>query len=107
MISLPGIAVHSKIYESSASLVYRGIREADGRAHLRQESKGVHLLQFEQLVLDRKARQVYYCHQEIELTAKEFNLLEYFMRHPNQVLTRDQNSRWCLGVREFCQFKHH
>ena len=26
----------------------------------------------------------------IELTAKEYELLELFMRHPNQVLTRDQ-----------------
>jgi DNA-binding response OmpR family regulator len=60
------------------------------RAHLRQRTKATHLLQFEQLVLSRKARQVYYHHQEIELTAKEFDLLEYFMRHPNQVLTRDQ-----------------
>jgi DNA-binding response OmpR family regulator len=25
----------------------------------------------------------------IDLTAKEFNLLDLFMRHPNQVLTRD------------------
>ena len=60
------------------------------RAHLRQGLKTTHLLQFEQLVLDRKARQVFYHHQQIELTAKEFNLLEYLMRHPNQVLTRDQ-----------------
>ncbi|NES93779.1 MAG: hypothetical protein F6K32_00695 [Desertifilum sp. SIO1I2] len=28
MITLPGITIHSKIYESLASLVYRGIREA-------------------------------------------------------------------------------
>ncbi len=60
------------------------------RAHLRQGPKDAHLLQFEQLVLNRKARQVYYHNQEIELTAKEFDLLEYLMRHPNQVLTRDQ-----------------
>ncbi|MBF2005099.1 MAG: PAS domain S-box protein [Chlorogloeopsis fritschii C42_A2020_084] len=31
MIALPGVAIHSKIYESSASLVYRGIREQDDR----------------------------------------------------------------------------
>jgi PAS domain S-box-containing protein len=31
MIALPGIAVQSKIYESSASLVYRGIRVQDDR----------------------------------------------------------------------------
>lgn len=28
--------------------------------------------------------------QKIPLTAKEFQLLEYFLRHPNQILTRDQ-----------------
>lgn len=28
--------------------------------------------------------------QVIPLTAKEFQLLEYFMQHPNQILTRDQ-----------------
>jgi DNA-binding response OmpR family regulator len=59
------------------------------RAHLRQNQKD-HLLQFEQLVLNSKARQVYYEGREIELTAKEFDLLEYFMRHPRQVLTRVQ-----------------
>ncbi|MBW4485966.1 MAG: PAS domain S-box protein [Tildeniella torsiva UHER 1998/13D] len=32
MITLPGITIHSKIYESLASLVYRGIREQDGCA---------------------------------------------------------------------------
>ncbi|MFQ4138517.1 PAS domain S-box protein [Nodosilinea sp. PGN35] len=32
MITLPGITIHSKIYESSASLVYRGIREQDSCA---------------------------------------------------------------------------
>jgi DNA-binding response OmpR family regulator len=28
--------------------------------------------------------------QSMQLTAKEFQLLEYFMQHPNQILTRDQ-----------------
>jgi DNA-binding response OmpR family regulator len=34
--------------------------------------------------------------QPIPLTAKEFQLLEYFMKHPNQILTRDQlmNQVW-------------
>ncbi|MBD1847018.1 serine/threonine-protein kinase PknK, partial [Cyanobacteria bacterium FACHB-63] len=32
MIALTGITAQSKIYESSASLVYRGVREADSRA---------------------------------------------------------------------------
>lgn len=29
-------------------------------------------------------------YQSIQLTAKEFQLLEYFMQHPHQILTRDQ-----------------
>ncbi len=34
----------------------------------------------------------------IPRTAKEFQLLEYFMQHPNQILTRDQlmNQVWDL-----------
>jgi DNA-binding response OmpR family regulator len=71
------------------------------RAHLRQEPNATHFLRFEQLVLDQKARQVYYRHQEIELTAKEFNFLEYLMRHPNQVLTRDQILENVWGYESF------
>jgi DNA-binding response OmpR family regulator len=35
----------------------------------------------------------------IVLTAKEFQLLEYLMQHPNQILTRDQilNQLWEIG----------
>lgn len=36
--------------------------------------------------------------QPIPLTTKEFQLLEYFMQHPNQILTRDQlmNQVWAI-----------
>jgi DNA-binding response OmpR family regulator len=36
----------------------------------------------------------------ISLTAKEFQLLEYFMKHPDQVVTRDQliNQLWEIGA---------
>ena len=71
------------------------------RAQLRQGPKEAHLLQFGQLVLNQKARQVYYNNQEIELTAKEFDLLEYLMRHPNQVLTRDQILDDVWGYKNF------
>lgn len=71
------------------------------RAHLRQRSKSAHLLEFGQLVLNRNARQVYYHHQEIQLTTKEFDLLEYLMRHPNQVLTRDQILENVWGYESF------
>ena len=41
------------------------------------------------LDLNLTTRQVFRGSREVELTAKEFDLLELFMRHPNQVLTRD------------------
>ena len=34
--------------------------------------------------------------QVIPLTAKEFQILEHFMRHPNQLFTRDQLMRLLL-----------
>ncbi len=42
------------------------------------------------LMLSSVDRRVYYKNKEFFLTLKEFNLLEYFLSHPNQVLTREQ-----------------
>lgn len=52
-------------------------------------------LQVSNLVLDYKTSTVSILmaagdQQKIPLTAKEFQLLEYFMQHPNQILSRDQ-----------------
>ncbi|WP_225072661.1 response regulator transcription factor [Desulfuromonas sp. CSMB_57] len=43
---------------------------------------------FADLRLDPVSHKVWRANQEIDLTAKEYALLEYFMRNPNQVLTR-------------------
>jgi heavy metal response regulator len=40
------------------------------------------------LVLDPATREVFRSGTELELTAKEYAILEYLMRHPDQVLTR-------------------
>ncbi len=45
--------------------------------------------EYEELSLNPQTRQVFRGGVEIQLTAKEFDLLELFMRHPNQVLTRE------------------
>ena len=39
------------------------------------------------LVLNPNIRRAFCENKELSLTLKEFNLLEYFMQHPNQVLT--------------------
>jgi len=45
--------------------------------------------EFADLRLSPRTRQVFRGEREIQLTAKEFDLLHLFMRHPNQVLTRE------------------
>jgi len=47
------------------------------------------VLRFADLSLDTGTRQAYRGERTISLTAKEYELLELFMRHPRQVLTRD------------------
>lgn len=47
-------------------------------------------LEFEDLILNCLTREVYRDNQLIELTAKEFDLLEFLLRNPRQVITRDR-----------------
>jgi two-component system response regulator MprA len=47
------------------------------------------VLHFADLTLDTGTRQAFRAERPIELTAKEYELLELFMRHPRQVLTRE------------------
>lgn len=61
------------------------------RAHLRRnQEENTDRLEFEDLRLDRQTREVYRGSRPIELTAKEFDLLEHLMAHPRQVITRDR-----------------
>jgi len=54
----------------------------------RQEEPQVY--QFADLELDTGTREARRGDRRIALTAKEYELLEFFMRHPRQVLTREQ-----------------
>ena len=59
------------------------------RALLRRKAEaGPPLLRFADLVLDPARRLVTRGEEKIELTSKEFSLLEYFLRNPGRVLTR-------------------
>jgi two-component system response regulator MprA len=60
------------------------------RALLRRtQPDRVPVLTFADLTLDTSSRQALRNDREIQLTAKEYDLLELFMRHPRQVLTRE------------------
>jgi DNA-binding response OmpR family regulator len=61
------------------------------RAHLRRtQETDTDVLQFEDLSLNRRTREVHRGQRSIDLTAKEFDLLQYLMSHPRQVFTREQ-----------------
>ena len=58
------------------ALIRRGSKDRGAEIH------------FADLRLDPVAHKVWRNNNEIDLTSKEYALMEYFMRHPNQVLTR-------------------
>jgi DNA-binding response OmpR family regulator len=61
------------------------------RAHLRRTTEiDPDERQFADLSLNRRTREVFRGDRAVELTAKEFDLLEYLISHPRQVLKRDQ-----------------
>lgn len=61
------------------------------KARLRRtNSEAPELMEFEDLKLNHLTREVYRGSQLIELTVKEFDLLELLLRHPRQVMTRAQ-----------------
>ena len=60
------------------------------RAQLRRAAPAnAEALRFADLTLDTGTHQAFRGERAIELTAKEYELLELFMRHPRQVMTRD------------------
>lgn len=61
------------------------------RAHLRRtQEEDPDVLEFSNLSLNQRTREIFRGERAIELTAKEFDLLVYLMMHPRQVLTRDR-----------------
>ncbi len=61
------------------------------KARLRRtHAQDLNIFTFEDLTLNCLAREVYRDSQLIELTAKEFDLLEFILHHTRQVLTREQ-----------------
>ncbi len=61
------------------------------RSNLRRtKAEDSDTLQFEDLSLNLRTREILRAGKAIELTVREFELLEYLMTHPQQVMTRDQ-----------------
>jgi two-component system response regulator MprA len=54
-------------------------------------------LTYADVVLDPATRETWRAGQKLDLTAREFDLMAFFMRHPRQVLTRQQLFRGVWG----------
>ncbi len=70
------------------------------RALLRRNSTsvGVNKIKFSDVEMDLVLRKVYRGGIEIQLTQKEFSLLEYLLRHPNRPITRIEISEHVWDV---------
>ncbi len=70
------------------------------RALLRREGNVISKLQARDLMMDITTRQVWKGEQPVELSSKEYAILEYFMRHPNAVITRTMLEQhiWNLDI---------
>ena len=108
------LVLGNQMDDGSAAL-QRWLRDADGyvsqpfvfgelmaraRALLARRGKGVAgRLSFEDVTLDRERHLVTRGEHPIELTLREFELLELFLRHPDQVLRRSAilESIWGAG----------
>ena len=64
------------------------------RSHPRSDER----LSYADLVLDPATREVWREGEPLDLTAREFDLLAHLLRHPRQVLTRDQIFRSVWGT---------
>jgi DNA-binding response OmpR family regulator len=62
------------------------------RAHLRknQRTNAADILEFEDISLNRLTRKVYRGKRLIDLTEQEFDLLEYLLIHPREVISSDR-----------------
>jgi DNA-binding response OmpR family regulator len=54
-----------------------------------QSAQQTDVLRYANLTMDTAARDVRIDERRVDLTAKEYELLELFMRHPQQVMTRE------------------
>lgn len=61
------------------------------RVQLRRRARGDQsdVLRYGPITMDTSAHTVYIGERRVDLTAKEYELFELFMRHPQQVLTRE------------------
>ena len=65
------------------------IRALLRRSHAKEKETSETILTIGTISLDLDSRNAYRCGQSVELTAKEFDVIEFLMRNPNRVYSRE------------------
>jgi DNA-binding response OmpR family regulator len=80
-----------------------GLGELLARVHaaLRRAGRGANTRLFGDVKVDLKARRVQKGSDEVELTAREFDLLQHFLLHPEIALSREQLMQAVWGIDYF------
>jgi two-component system response regulator MprA len=87
---LPKPFAFEELLARASALLRRNARVAELQPSTR--------LHYADLAVDLATREAWRADQPLELTAREFDLLAYFLRHPRRVLTRDQVFRAVWGT---------
>jgi DNA-binding response OmpR family regulator len=87
---IPGVDVGADDYIVKPFCVEELVAKV--RAHLRrnQRTNAADILEFEDISLNRLTRKVYRGQRLIDLTEQEFDLLEYLLIHPREVISSDR-----------------
>jgi DNA-binding response OmpR family regulator len=80
-----------------------GLAELLARVHaaLRRSGRGANTRVFGDVKVDLKARRAQKGDEEVELTAREFDLLRHFLLHPEVALSREQLMQAVWGIDYF------
>ncbi|WP_187378608.1 response regulator transcription factor [Oceanobacillus jeddahense] len=74
-------------------------------AHLRREQrnayKAYHRMHAKNLIIDTSAYEVFYQDKKIPFTYREFEIITFFVMHPNQVFTKEQIYEQVWGIDSF------
>jgi two-component system response regulator MprA len=89
---LPKPFAFEELLARVAALLRRSPRAIAGEG-----SSAPTVLQYADLSMDPATREVWRSGRLVDLTAREFDVLAYFVRHPRQVLSRDQLFRAVWG----------
>jgi DNA-binding response OmpR family regulator len=88
--SIPGLDAGANDYVQKPFSIEELLARVRTQLRCNQQEGTTDVLEFDDLILNRRTREVYRGQRLVELTTQEFDLLEYLLIHPRQVITCDR-----------------